>query len=688
MATDAVTLPEGFTLDAPTAQGAQLPEGFTLDAPQAAQEAPAGRSLLGQPVDAQQRPGFFGGTLDVLQGSVEVPASMVTGLGASVVGGYRGIADYLQGATPEERAKTVEETQQKYTYQPRGAVGQAINADLSKAFGLLNVPGEKLGEAGYPAAGAAVTGAAQTLPMLLAPEARGAVINAAKGISQTAKAIPGRFAEYKAKGPIGSQVGAVGNVGAAGPAGAGGAAGSAGGAQPPKMMSAESSALRRIAMQVRREYPDDSPAMLADRLKEMSGLSGGEARVADVVGRDLLDLVASLPGETPKGWADVRLERIKGRPERLDPVVNYLNGKLGRAGDVTEALTKQQKAEAGPLYDRLHATSVKVTPELLDMLQSMKQLGAVGQAQKLAVAERRPLTVTEKYLEDAQQQGITQPLSMRDLDIVKRGMDDAIEAAKENGRPTTLSRAMTELNNQYKSLLDNETGGLYGDAREAYAGPAAIKSAIEQGRNLWRGTAESMRATLKGMSESERQGFRVGAAESFRETIGSPAGQNKVLNLWKDRTIRERLREVFGNEEQYDRAVRLIENESKIKSLESVAQNSKTFGREAMADDAALQTIEDLSEMGKVVAGGGWDTAIKWALKNMRRLTMREETRNQIGKMLLSKDESIFSQIEKAMDEAAKAKEQRGKATKAAAQAAFTSPAVQTLQTMPGYQGK
>ena len=616
---------------------------------------------------------------------VEAPLSAVTGLGATVVGGYRGIADYLQGATPEERAKTVEETQQKYTYQPRGAVGQAINADLSKAFGLLNVPGEKLGEAGYPAAGAAVTGAAQTLPMLFAPEVRGAVFNAAKGISQTAKAIPGRFAEYTTKGPIGSQVGAVGNVGAAGPAGAGGAAG---GAQPPKMMSAEASALRRIAMQVRREYPEDSPAMLADRLREMSGLSGGEARVADVVGRDLLDLVASLPGETPKGWADVRLERIKGRPERLDPVVNYLNGKLGRAGDVTEALTKQQKADAGPLYDKLHATSVEVTPELLDMLQSMKQLGAVGQAQKLSVAERRPLTITEKYLEDAQQAGISQPLSMRDLDMVKRGMDDAIEAAKENGRPTTLSRAMTELNNQYKSLLDNETGGLYGDAREAYAGPAAIKSAIEQGRNLWSGTAESMRATLKGMSESERQGFRVGAAESFRETIGSPAGQNKVLNLWKDRTIRERLKEVFGNEEQYQRAVNLIENESKIKSLESVAQNSKTFGREAMADDATLQTIEDLSEMGKVVAGGGWDTAVKWALKNMRRLTMREETRNQIGKMLLSKDEAIFTQIEKAMDEAAKAKEQRGKATKAAAQAAFTSPAVQTLQTMPGYQGK
>jgi hypothetical protein len=188
------------------------------------------------------------------------------------------------------------------------------------------------------------------------------------------------------------------------------------------------------------------------------------------------------------------------------------------------------------------------------------------------------------------------------------------------------------------------------------------------------------------MSESERQGFRVGAAESFRETIGSPAGQNKVLNLWKDRTIRERLKEVFGNEEQYQRAVNLIENESKIKSLESVAQNSKTFAREAMADDAAVQTVEELSELGKVAASGDWATATKWALKNMRRLTMREEVRNQVGKMLLSKDPGIFTQLEKAMDEAAKGQAQRAQAKQAVGRAALTSPAVQTLQSMPGYQ--
>jgi hypothetical protein len=681
MASDAIKLPEGYSLEPPSGQSIQLPEGYSLENPQAAQEAPAGpMSAFNEPIQAEPRSGVLGGALDIAQGLAEVPMSAATGVGSAIVGGYRGLSDYLQGATPEERAKTVESTMQNYTYQPRGAVGQAVNADLGYALSFLNKPGEFVAEKGYPAAGASITGAAQIAPMLLAPEARGAFVNAGTSLAKTAKAIPGRLAESTMRGPVGRQIGAVGNVGQAGPAGA------AGGAQPPKMMSAEASALRRIAMQLRREYPDESPAVLADRLREMSGLSGGEARVADVVGRDLLDLVASLPGETPKGWAEIRLERIKGRPERLDPVVNYLNGKLGRAGDVTEALTKQQKADAGPLYDKLHATFVEVTPELLDMLQSMKQLGAVGQAQKLAVAERRPLTVTDKFLEDAQQQGINQPLSMRDLDMVKRGMDDAIEAAKENGRPTTLSRAMTELNNQYKSLLDNETGGLYGDAREAYAGPAAIKSAIEQGRNLWSGTAESMRATLKGMSESERQGFRVGAAESFRETIGSPAGQNKVLNLWKDRTIRERLKEVFGNEEQYQRAVNLIENESKIKSLESVAQNSKTFARESMADDAALQTVEELSELGKVAASGDWATATKWALKNMRGLIMREEVRNQVGKMLLSKDPGIFTQLEKAMDEAAKGQAQRDQAKQAVVRAALTSPAVQTLQSMPGYQ--
>ena len=197
MATDAVSLPEGFTLDAPTGQGAQLPEGFTLDAPQAAQETPAGRSLLGQPVQAQERPGFFGGVKDVLQGAVEVPATMVSGGAGAVVGGLRGLAGLASGQSLEQAAQTVGETQEALTYQPRSAPGQALTQDLGLGFQQLAKPGEKLASAGYPAAGAAVTTALQGALPLAAP----GMVKTGKGIIEAATPAA-RQAVMKAGGAV------------------------------------------------------------------------------------------------------------------------------------------------------------------------------------------------------------------------------------------------------------------------------------------------------------------------------------------------------------------------------------------------------------------------------------------------------------------------------------------------------
>ena len=166
-------------------------------APQAAQEAPAGRSLLGQPVQAQERPGFLGGVKDILQGAAEVPATMVSGGAGAVLGGLRGLAGLASGQSPEQAAQTVEETQQALTYQPRSAPGQALTQDIGLGFQQLAKPGEKLAEAGYPIAGAAVTTALQGVLPLLAP----GMLKTGKGIIEAATPAA-RQAVMKASGAV------------------------------------------------------------------------------------------------------------------------------------------------------------------------------------------------------------------------------------------------------------------------------------------------------------------------------------------------------------------------------------------------------------------------------------------------------------------------------------------------------
>lgn len=190
MAADELKLPEGFSLEPPSGQGLQLPEGFTL-------EEPTGRSLLGQPVQAQERPGFLGGALDVLQGAAEVPASMISGGVGAVAGGLRGLAGLASGQSPEQAAQMVEQTQQALTYQPRSAPGQALAQDIGLGFQQLAKPGEKLAEAGYPAAGAATTTMLQGALPLAAP----GIGRAGKGIIEAATPAA-RQAMMKAGGAV------------------------------------------------------------------------------------------------------------------------------------------------------------------------------------------------------------------------------------------------------------------------------------------------------------------------------------------------------------------------------------------------------------------------------------------------------------------------------------------------------
>jgi vacuolar-type H+-ATPase subunit H len=158
--------------------------------------APA-TSALGEPIQAKERPGFFGGVKDVLQGAVEVPATMVSGGAGAVVGGLRGLAGLASGQSLEQAAQTVSETQEALTYQPRSAPGQALTQDIGLGFQQLAKPGEKLASAGYPAAGAAVTTALQGALPLAAP----GMLKTGKGIIQEATPAA-RQAAMKAGGAV------------------------------------------------------------------------------------------------------------------------------------------------------------------------------------------------------------------------------------------------------------------------------------------------------------------------------------------------------------------------------------------------------------------------------------------------------------------------------------------------------
>ena len=593
------------------------------------------------------RPGILGTGLDILQAGVEVPLSMLTGAVAAPVAGARGLGTLLgTGGYGPAGAQAVEEAQQKYTFAPRTAYGQAATNALGELFSNINKPGEAVASAGYPGMGTGVTTGLNALAMVLG----GPAIGRAAGMARGAPAMLRQGINAPRASARQQQTGAVSLSGApaaaAVPPPAPPPLSAVATPPPPPAGPAYSrAALLEMGRQFKRDNPTATAAERAANMTEMARLSGGEARVADVAGRNLLDYTATMPGETNTALSAMQRSRAVGRPERLDPVVEIMSGGAGRAATVASDLIATQQATAKPLYNAVNAMDVVITPALSRTLTAIKDSGAFARAREIAIANEVPFV-----LDDAQLTTPGRSVNMRELDLIKRGVDDLVTATSE--KQPTLSNSYVGLVNRYKTALDTLTGGAYKAARDAFAGPAKSLTALEKGRKSGNRNAGQRAEDMADMGPAELQHYRIGAAEQLREQIGDRPGQNKLMNEEYSRNVREQLQEIASSPAAYEDALKIIKNERTLKDLESVGKGSQTAARLAMDEDMATNAVAGLSEVTRAATAGDWKAGLNFFMKYAKSLRLRESVRNEIGRALLSKDPNLFGLIEAAQAEA------------------------------------
>jgi len=81
-----------------------------------------------------------------LYGLAEGGTQMITGMGSSAIGGLRGLNALVSGKGMDEATRRIEETQQKYTYQPRTAEGAATGEVLALPFEAAGKAGGYVGK--------------------------------------------------------------------------------------------------------------------------------------------------------------------------------------------------------------------------------------------------------------------------------------------------------------------------------------------------------------------------------------------------------------------------------------------------------------------------------------------------------------------------------------------------------------
>lgn len=392
---------------------------------------------------------------------------------------------------------------------------------------------------------------------------------------------------------------------------------------------AENYARQKVAEALVRDAPKGATTeQVTGRAAQRLSTLGPEARVIDVGGqntRQLADTLATLPGATKQAAEEAIRVRQAGRGDRLiGAAQKQLNPAGVRLAETVDDLVAQRAEAAKPLYDALYQQSVQPTAQLREIVAAADKLGAGAAAKRMATASRSPYSLTT----DAPQMG------MRDLDQLKQGLDDIIGGLQRSGNNKEAA-AVIGLKNDMLKELDSATKGAYKAARDAFSGPSALIDAATTGRKALSMEDTEIARLVKGMSQSEAEAFRVGAAEALRAKLGTRAGQTGLMDMWREPATQEKLKAIFGSEREFRQFAADLARERRLKGIESVGRGSQTAARQYGAGDLDLSAVAGAAQTAGSVASGNVPGMLAGVASAWNRVKTPEPVRDRMGALLL-----------------------------------------------------
>lgn len=263
------------------------------------------------------------------------------------------------------------------------------------------------------------------------------------------------------------------------------------------------------------------------------------------------------------------------------------------ARDFVANITKAQSEQAAPLYAAAHQQNIRTNPDFLKLWEGVPK-SAIRQAEKLARTEwyagliKTPGQPGVRTFDEAGgllSEGADTfdfnalPDVLR-VDYVKRAWDDIIAGQIKSGAKQA-ARSNIALRNSVLDFVDSQVPE-FKQARGIWAGAEQLKAAAEFGSEVFKQDADDLADIVSRYGESEKQAFRYGVAQAFRNTIEATGSETadaarKLAGSAKNRRI---IKAAFGNDEEFERFMRQIEREGLYReSLYEITGNSKTAER-------------------------------------------------------------------------------------------------------------
>ena len=398
-------------------------------------------------------------------------------------------------------------------------------------------------------------------------------------------------------------------------------------------------AQQKVAEALVRDRPENlAPSALNMAQARLLKL-GPEARIADVGGkstRNLLDVQATLPGTTADAVERAIRERQVGRAGRLmagaDETLGTQNAQFNQS---IENFSNQRFAASRPYYAAIDQSTATVNNAIFDALSKSK--GVQGAAELLFSTKTGQVIDLSKL-----KTGESVPMNV--LDSLKQSLyDKSTELRKvgSNAQAEAYDKVRIQLVKQLEAQAPKIGGqSAYTMAMKTWAGPSQMMDAAEIGRKVMKGDILDIQQATQNLSASEIDAFRIGVLQGLREKTGTEAGQTSLLKFYKEPSTQARLKAAFGGD--YKAFSSSVLAEEALKRFESIGRGSKTASM--LAGQADLDVAPLTQTVGAVAAGN--PMGIVTAAANLaRQVQTPEAVRNEIGKILLSRDPTQLSQL-------------------------------------------
>ncbi len=378
------------------------------------------------------------------------------------------------------------------------------------------------------------------------------------------------------------------------------------------------------------------PEAIAAR-QQAAGPLASQTTFGDVGGpnvRGLFEGAANLPG---KGRARF-LPRVT---ERAKEIPNMVNAALSRAGlgqrsqnllGDAKALRKTMEQQAAPLYEDAGGAYLNASGEvrfisdkgLLKQVAELEQLvpNARNIAIKLAKAERIPedelfqkYTVTKQskdWMGNIVSKKVTRRRpSVRYLDYLKRGIDDAIDIGSKPGAESVsaigdeLKYAIKDRKREFLDALDALVPE-FGKARAVYPKGLNEIKALQLGEDFLGANADELDLAVGKLSAAEKTFFQKGAAKAILDKVDqaasnpqAPQNTDNLRGLIGSVAKQKKLAEAFDSPKQFEQFMRELETIAKMQRTNRTLMGSRTT---PLAGEIAEVTGQDLPGSSRTMA--------------------------------------------------------------------------------------